>query len=224
MTDSPLQIIDQISLFADLPEDTVQALTALAMPIERPAGATIQLQGEPAEAMYLIAAGRVKIYRLSAGGREQILNVIGPGGMFNAVPIFDGGPCPASAEALSDVALLVLPRQPLLDCVDRHPALARAFLAEFTGRMRHLVDLVDTLALHTVQGRLARLLLDQAAAGERGEAVAPITQAQMAAHLGTVREMVGRTLKSFEALGLIRIDRNAISVIDRAGLERQAEL
>lgn len=224
MTDSPLQIIDRIPLFAALPDESVQALTALAVPIDRPAGVTIQLQGEPAEAMYLVSAGRVKIYRLSAAGREQILNVIGPGGMFNAVPIFDGGPCPASAEALSDVTLLVLPRQALLDCVDRHPALARAFLAEFTGRMRHLVDLVDTLALHTVQGRLARLLLDQAAAAERGEAVAPITQAQIAAHLGTVREMVGRTLKSFEALGLIRIERSAISVIDRAGLERQAEL
>jgi CRP-like cAMP-binding protein len=219
-----LHTIEQFPLFADLPAPTLQSLAAIVAPLQRPAGTTIQLQGEPAEAMYLVAAGRVKIYRLSAGGREQVLNVIGAGGMFNAVPIFDGGPCPASADTLSDTVLLVLPRRALLECVDRHPLLARAFLAEFTGRMRHLVDLVDTLALHTVQGRLARLLLDQAAAAERGEAIVPITQAQMAAHLGTVREMVGRTLKSFEALGLIRMDRSAISVIDREGLERQAEL
>ncbi|NJM06298.1 Crp/Fnr family transcriptional regulator [Candidatus Gracilibacteria bacterium] len=224
MTDSPRQIIAQIALFADLPEPTLQALTTLAVSTKRAAGVTIQLQGEPAEAMYLVASGRVKIYRLSSGGREQILNVIGPTGMFNAVPIFDGGVCPASAETLGEVSLLVLPRQPLLECIDRHPLLARAFLAEFTARMRHLVDLVDTLALHTVQGRLARLLLEQAAAAERGEAIASITQAQMAAHLGTVREMVGRTLKSFEELGLIRVDRSTISVIDREGLERQAEL
>ncbi len=219
-----VQIIDAIALFADLPAPTRHALMAIAIPRKRAAGSTIQIQGEPAEAMYLVATGRVKIYRLSVGGREQVLNVISAGGMFNAVPIFDAGPCPASAEALSDVVLLVLPRQALLDLVERHPPLARALLGEFTTRLRHLVDLVDTLALHTVQGRLARLLLDQAQAAERGEPVVPTTQVQMAAHLGTVREMIGRTLKSFEALGLIHVDRSDVTVADREGLERQAEL
>jgi CRP/FNR family cyclic AMP-dependent transcriptional regulator len=108
--------------------------------------------------------------------------------------------------------------------VEAHPALARALLREFTGRLRHLVDLVDTLALHTVQGRLAGLLLAQAEAAERGEPVLPLTQAEMAAQLGTVREMVGRTLKSFEALGLIRIERGAIQLLDREGLAQQREL
>lgn len=216
-------IRNEIPLFANLPEATHLALAAIALPLERPAGTTIQLQGEPADAMYLVTAGRVKIYRLSTSGHEQVLSVVGPGEMFNAVPIFDGGPCPANAEALGNVVLLVLPRLALLDLVDSHPALARTLLQEFTGKLRHLVDLVDTLALHTVQGRLARLLLDQAHAAERGEPVIPITQAQMAAQLGTVREMVGRTLKNFEALGLIRMDRNAITVLDREGLALQAD-
>jgi CRP/FNR family transcriptional regulator, cyclic AMP receptor protein len=83
--------------------------------------------------------------------------------------------------------------------------------------------LVDELALHSVQGRLAGMLLAQAEAAERGEVVPPLTQAEMAAHLGTVREMVGRTLKSFEALGLIRLDRGQIAILDRAGLEMQRE-
>ncbi|MBV9787440.1 MAG: winged helix-turn-helix domain-containing protein, partial [Chloroflexi bacterium] len=88
---------------------------------------------------------------------------------------------------------------------------------------RHLVNLVDELSLHTVQGRLARLLLEQAAAAERGEVVPALTQAEMAAQLGTVREMVARTLKSFEVLGLLRMERGAITVLDRAGLATQAE-
>jgi CRP/FNR family transcriptional regulator, cyclic AMP receptor protein len=149
--------------------------------------------------------------------------VIPAGGHFNTVPIFDGGPCPANAEALTDVQLLVLPRDQLRRVVEQHPALALALLGEFTGRLRHLVNLVDDLALHTVQGRVAGLLLDQAAAAEAGADVVPLTQADMAARLGTVREMVGRTLKTFEALGLIRVERGAITLLDREGLARQRE-
>lgn len=217
-------MLERMPLFAGLPEATLQALAAIAMPLERQAGTTLQLEGEPAEAMYLVAASRVKLYRLSTGGREQVLGVVGAGGLFNAVPIFDGGPCPANAETLEDAVLVVLPRQRLLELVDAHPALARALLSELAARLRHMVDLVDSLALHTVQGRLARLLLEQARAAERGEPVAPLTQAQMAVRLGTVREMVSRTLKSFEALGFIRVERNEIQVLDRAGLERQTDL
>jgi CRP-like cAMP-binding protein len=214
----------RVSFCAGLPEAALRELATIAVPLERQAGATIQLEGDRAEAMYVVAAGRVKLSRISAGGREQVLNVIGAGGHFNTVPMFDGGPCPANAEALTDVALLALPRGGLLQVVDGHPDLAKALLREFTGRLRHMVDLVDTLALHTVQGRLAGLLLDQAAAAERGELVPPLTQAEMAARLGTVREMVSRTLKSFEALGLVRLERNTIAVLSREGLEAQRQL
>lgn len=217
------ETLKRVSFCRNLPDTALHDLAAIAGRVAREAGVTLQLEGDRAEAMYVVAAGRVKISRISTGGREQVLNIIGAGGHFNTVPIFDGGPCPANAEALTDVSLLALPRDPLLGVVDTHPALARALLHEFTGRLRHLVDLVDTLALHTVQGRLAELLLSQASAAEQGAHPPPLTQAEMAAHLGTVREMISRTLKSFEALGLIRMERGAIVVIDRAGLEDQRE-
>jgi CRP-like cAMP-binding protein len=221
--DSRFAALSQVSFCTDLPRAAVEALARIAVPLRRPAGALIQIEGDPAEAMYVVAAGRVKIARHGAGGREQVLYVIARGGHFNTVPMFDGGPCPASAEALSEVELLTLPRDALRQVVEDHPQLALALLREFTGRLRHLVNLVDDLALHTVQGRVAGLLLAQAEAAERGEMVAPLTQADMAARIGTVREMVGRTLKSFETLGLIAIERGAITIRDRAGLEQQRE-
>jgi CRP-like cAMP-binding protein len=107
--------------------------------------------------------------------------------------------------------------------VEQHPPLSSAFLAHFSTQLRHLVDLVDRLALHTVQGRLARLLLDQADATASGEPLPPLTQSDMAARLGTVREMVARTLKGFEVQGLIRLDHGAITVLDKQGLAAQAE-
>ena len=216
-------LLRKVSFCADLPDAAVTALAAIAVPLQRPAGAFIQLEGDPAQAMYVVAQGRVKIARIGSNGREQVLNVIPAGGHFNTVPIFDGGACPANAQALTDVTLLALPCDPMRRVVEQHPPLALALLKEFTGRLRHLVNLVDELALQTVQGRLAGMLLEQAAAAERGEPAAPLTQAEMAARLGTVREMVGRTLKSFEALGLIRLDRGQITILDRVGLAAQRE-
>lgn len=218
-----IEALRQVGFCAELNETTVSDLAAIAVPLHRAAGTLIQLEGEPAEAMYVVIQGRVKIARIAANGREQVLHVAGVGHHFNTVPIFDGGVCPANAEALCDVRLLALPRAPLVQVMERHPMLALAFLKEFTGRLRHLVHLVDELALHTVQGRLAGLLLTQAEAAERGEAVSPLTQSEMAAHLGTVREMVARTLKGFEVLGLVRMERGAITVLDRVGLAAQAE-
>ncbi len=214
-------LLRQVGFCAGLSEHTVEALAKIAGSLHRDAGATIQLEGEPAEAMYVVVQGRVKITRIGERGREQVLMVVGPGQHFNTVPMFDEGPCPANAEALTDVALLALPRLQLQRVVEEHPPLALALLREFTGRLRHLVHLVDELALHSVQGRVAHLLLTQAEAADRGETVQPLTQADMAARIGTVREMVARTLKGFEVQGLIRIERGAITVLDRDRLAAQ---
>ena len=210
-------LLRTVSFCVGLPESSIVALAAIAVPLRRNAGAVIQIEGDPARDMYVLVEGRVKVVRIAKSGREQVLNVIGAGGHFNTVPMFDDGPCPANVEALTDVVFLALPREALLRLVDEHPPLARAFLREFTGRLRHLVDLVDELALHNVQGRLAGLLLAQAEAA--GNAPAPLlTQAEIAAQLGTVREMIGRTLKSFEAQGLIQIQRGVVTIINQEGL------
>jgi CRP-like cAMP-binding protein len=220
--DERIANLRRVSFCAGLPDAVISALAAIAIPLRRPAGAIIQIEGDPANSMYIVAQGQVKISRIARSGREQALNIVGIGGHFNAVPMFDGGPCPANAEALTDVALLALPRDPLQVVVETHPVLALALLRDFTARLRHFVDLVDELSLHTVQGRLAGLLVAQAEAIRRGEG-APLTQADMAARLGTVREMIGRTLKNFEALGLISIERGTIAILDREGLVRLHE-
>lgn len=215
---------EELRPLGELPAAALGELAAHAAPLERPQGALIFQAGEPSPGLFIVRSGRVKIVRESPGGREQVLHVVEAGQQFNLVPAFDGGPCPASALALSDVRLLLIQAADLRATARRHPDLALALLAEAGARLRGLVRLVDDLALHTVQSRLARLLLDQAAAAEAGAAPPPLTQAEMAARLGTVREMVGRSLKTFEQLGLISVARGTISLVDRAGLRAQAEL
>lgn len=223
MIDERIVQLRRVGFCSGLPASALAELAAIAGRLNRPAGTLVQLEGDSAEVMYIVVQGRVKVARIGLGGREQVMNVIGPGGHFNTVPMFDGGTCPANVEALTEVSLLALPRDGLLAAIDRHPGIALALLREFTGRLRHLVNLVDDLALHTVQGRLAGLLLEQAEAAERGEAPPALTQAEMAARLGTVREMIGRSLKTFEALGLLRLERGTITLLDRAGLAAQRE-
>jgi CRP-like cAMP-binding protein len=213
----------QVGFGRSLPPEALDVLTDIAIERREPAGSLLQIEGDPAEAMFVMVAGRAKIVRISSAGREQVLHVVEAGEHFNGVPLFDDGPCPATVEALTDLTVLALPRAALRDAVGRHPALALALLKDFTGRLRLLVDLVESLALQTVQGRLAALLLAEDEARARGETPPPLTQADMAGRLGTVREMVGRTLKSFDAQGLIHLDRGAVTVIDREGLAALAE-
>ncbi len=198
------------------------ASSASERSIER--GAIITLEGEPAAAMYVVLEGRVKVVRHSLEGREQILHIVEPFDHFNTVPIFGGGACPATTEALQPTRLLIWPSDQMRHLAQTHSELALAILGEFANRLRGMVGLIENLALHTVNGRLARLLLQQAALAEQGQAVTVLTQAEMAAHIGSVREMVGRALKAFEAAGLISIERGSIQIIDPAGLAAQADL
>lgn len=217
-------IFDQVAFCAGLPRAIIHTLENIAISIERPIGTLIQLEGDPADSMYIVVAGHVKIYRMSVAGREQILQISGPGAHFNTVALFDGGSCPANVEALTNVHLLMLSRTRLLPLLEEHPTLALALLRNVCASLRSMVNLVDKLALHTVQGRLAALLIEIAEEQEHGEDIRATTQAQMAARLGTVREMIARTLKNFEGLGLISIERGAITILDREGLVKQSEV
>lgn len=214
------EVVRSAHLFSSLPADLIEELRAIAVPLERPSRAVLFLEGDPAPGLYVTLSGHIKINRIARNGREQVVTVIGPGQYFNLVPVFDGGACPANAEALDDSKLLLFPTDDLHRIVQRNPMLGLVLLRDLTSFMRKLVNLVDDLALHSVQGRLARLLLrmaDDLATGSQ------LTQGEMAAQLGTVREMVGRSLRSFETLGLIKLERGLIQVVNREGLMAQAE-
>jgi CRP-like cAMP-binding protein len=181
-------------------------------------GALILLESEECSGVYFVQKGFAKILRSSEDGRTQTLSILGPGHPFNEVPAIDGGPNPASVEALTDAVVLVISRADFLHILERHPQVSRAVLTSFAARLRQMVELASDLSLRTVPQRLAKLLLEQAhVAGQ-------MTQHEMAAQLGTVREVVGRALRSLTDEGLVRIDGHRIVITDREGLQRRAGL
>jgi CRP-like cAMP-binding protein len=173
-------------------------------------GQVIFLEGEPCRGMYVVARGRVRVFKTSAEGREQVLFVAGRGDSFNDVPVFDGGPNPASAAALDASAVYLVPRETLLALVADCPA-ARAVIGLFA--LRHLPAVVEDLSVRSVLGRLARLLLDSAVAENGPAPPRQMTQDEMAAMVGTVRDVIGRALRQLESAGAIRMERHRILVV-----------
>ena len=181
----------------------------------------ILLEGELAEALYLVVSGVVKIFKTSAEGKEQILAIIRPGESFNEVPMFDGGPNPASAQAMGQVLLYGLGKNELDYVLKNYPQLASSVIRVMAGRMRHLVSLVEDLSFRQVIGRVARILLDNA--GDGAVPSPQLTQRDMAAMAGTVREVVSRSLKTLEEEGAIKMDRHRIIILDKKILQKMVE-
>ena len=216
------EILRKLPFFSELGEDELAEVASRVHERTFRRGEVILLEGEAPRAVHFIVHGQVRIYRLSPEGREQVLKRLGPGGAFNLVPVLDGAPNPSSAMAWTDVTVYAIERGHFLQMLREHPAVAVAVLADFAAKLRHMTALAEDLSLRTVGARLAKLLLTQAAEGEA--APRRMTQQEMAAQLGTVREVVGRALAELEQEGLIRMERHRIVIVDRSGLESKAML
>jgi CRP/FNR family transcriptional regulator len=221
LTQSALWV--RVPFLADVGEEPIAALAAVATRHVYDQGQMIFMEGEPVAGLYLVDEGVVKICRYALDGREHILTLINAGDTFNDVAALDGGPNPACAVAFTAAVVWRIDRIDLKKVVTRYPALAWALIENLAGRSRHLVRVVQDLASRSVRGRLARLLLEQAAMSEEGGAPLPLTQEAIASLLGTVREVIGRTLRSLAADGLIAVERQHIVIVDRVGLELEAQ-
>ncbi|MFU8796088.1 MAG: Crp/Fnr family transcriptional regulator [Dehalococcoidia bacterium] len=181
----------------------------------------ISLEGEGATSLYLVASGVVKVFKTSAEGKEQIISIVRPGESFNDVPVFDGGPNPVSARAMGPVLLYGISGDDMRSILREHPGVAVNVVVTLARRVRHLLGLVEDLSFKHVIGRVARILLEHAA---RDRDPGPrLTQQEMAAMAGTVREVVGRSLKALADEGVIRLDRNRIVIIDEEALQKMME-
>lgn len=213
-----IEDLRSIPLFSSLDEATLADTAQRAQICHYRPGQHIIHEDQPAHAIFFVLRGRVRLSRTAPDGREQVLAMVGPGAYFNAVPIFDRGPSPATARAMSQVTCVLLSRDDLLALIRKHPDLALAALADLAGQLRELVTLVEDLAFRSVRARLARLLLAEATSG-----TAEVTQQELAERTGTVREIAGRALRRMAEERLVKLERGRVIVLDRARLAQVAE-
>lgn len=174
-------------------------------------GETLFLEGEPSSGLWIVQRGRVKVYKLNPQGQEHILHIFGDGDTFNDISAFDGGVNPASAAALSDSQLWVLPAAVFQDCIRSDGAFALRVVQVLSGRVRGLIQQIENLTLYPVTVRLARLLLNQVE--EPALSGTGVTRVALAAHLATTPQTISTALREIELTGAIEFDRHRIRIL-----------
>jgi CRP/FNR family transcriptional regulator, cyclic AMP receptor protein len=216
--------LSQIALFASLSSSEALSLSQRAVERRFTGDEMLFWEGEPCAGIFLILEGSVKIFKTSAAGREMTLSIEAAPSTVAELPLFDGGPYPASVRAVGPVTALFINKADFQQVCRQNPDVALKILAVVGRRLRHLVGVVESITFGSVTERLARLLLEASREAAADDAFDfPVTHQELASRLGTVREVVSRNLARFRAEGLVRIDDRRVHILDRAALEREAE-
>lgn len=218
-------LVDQLHArpyFEECAQSTLDLLSAQAIRRHFATNETIFHEGDPAQGMWLIESGSVKVFKLNPDGIEHILHLLGEGNTFNEVASFDGGTNPANAAALSESSIWLIPSESIDAALTADAALARRVIRLLATRVRGLVHQIEDLALYGVVVRLARFLLKQV---EDPALSAPgVTRATIAAYLATTPETISRALRTLEEGGAIRFDRHRILIVREDLLRELASL
>ncbi len=223
MTASTAETLRRTPLFANLPPDDLARVADISS--RRRCGKRESLfgEGDRADGFFVVASGRIKVFKTSEEGKEQVLHVLDAGQSFAEATIFEGGHFPASAAALEDSELVFIPKRPFLDLLERSPRIALRMLGSMAKWLKRMTDLVESLALRDVETRLVFFLSEEMKA--RGKSLADgavldleIGKNVLASRLGTVPETFSRTLKKLQEEGKIRVRGRQIRVLSAARL------
>ena len=216
-------ILEKSTLLASLSRPDIQSLAARTVRKGFKSGELLFSEDEPCHGLHIIALGKVRIFKTSVNGREQVLAMNHAGESVAELPVFDGGRYPASAMAVDAVEIAFISRQDFRSFCMEHPEVALKMLAIVGARLRRLVGIIEELSFTTIRQRLISLLLrlaeTEGTQTKSGiEFQLPASHQELASQLGTVRELVSRNLMRLQAEGLVDVEARQITVKDKAGL------
>src|SRR6476659_4846915 len=217
VTETTRQVLANVPIFSGLAPAEMDFLAQHALSRTYGPGQTIFSEGDACAGLYVVVSGHVRIVKTSAGGREQVLSIDGPGSSVAELPVFDGGEYPASVTAIDDATLLFVSKQDFHTLCLAHPQVALKVLRVVGARLRRLVGIIEELSFTTVRHRLASFLLRLAQKeGKRTpegvEITMPVSNQELASQIGTVRELVSRNLSRLQAEGMIKIEGRSVIV------------
>jgi CRP/FNR family transcriptional regulator len=215
-----IERLKTIPYFSALDANALESTRRVIFEKRAERGEIILLEGESARALFFVASGAVKIFKTSPEGKEQILSIVRPGESFNDVSVFDDGPNLAGAQAMGAVDLYGIGKEEIANILKQYPQMALTVIRIMAKRVRQLLSLVEDLSFRRVVSRVAKILLEYGA--ERTEPRPRLTQQEIAAMAGTVREVVGRSIKSLEENGTIRMESRRIVITNKEALQQLA--
>lgn len=172
-------------------------------------------EGDESSGLHMIRKGSVKLFKLSPQGRELVIKVFDQGATFNEVLVFDHQPNPVNVAALEDCELWIIGAEVIRKCISRYPEMAQSVINNLCQNLRMLLGTVEELSFYQVTTRLARLISQLPQEQLQGAREQRLTQDELAARLGTVREVVARSLREIERSGAIQVNRGQIKVTDQ---------
>jgi CRP-like cAMP-binding protein len=209
------EFLGQTALLQNLSEQSLEQVASIGTLQSFQAGGLLFADGDECQGSFLILEGQVKVFKYAETGREQIMGMLGPGEYLAGVPAFDGRRYSANAVALDSLQVLFIPREPFLELLRRDPTLSFNLLTIFSHHLRRFAQLIETVSLKEVSGRIATyLLLLSHQAGNSEVVELAITKAQLAAFIGTVPETLSRVLQKMGRDGLLKLDGNTITILD----------
>jgi CRP-like cAMP-binding protein len=219
-----IEQIAAIPLFEGLSQKQYAELARIVVDRSYQRGQIIFSEGDEGVGFYVLIAGKVKVFKLSLEGKEQILHVLEPGEPFGEASVFAGQPFPAHAETLEKSRIFFFPRAAFIELIKGDPSMALNMLAILSLRLRKFTALVEDLSLKEVPGRIAAYLLYMSDERDRAdELTLDIAKNQLASLLGTIPETLSRILTRMVRQGLIQLDGPRIIIVDREGLEELAQ-
>ena len=231
MTESRAQyarLLAKLPIFSGLTDVELGYAAERVAPRLYAPGEIVFTEGQPCAGLYVVERGHIRVFKTSAAGREQVLTIDGPGSSVAEIPVFDGGPYPASGAAVDQATLLFIGKQDFQALCLAYPAVALKVLRVVGARLRRLVGIIEELSFTTVRHRLISFLLRSASHDSRQtpagfEFLLPANNQELAAQIGTVRELVSRNLSRLQAEGLLKIEGRTILVPDVRRLEAELD-
>jgi CRP-like cAMP-binding protein len=211
------KVLSSINYFAGLSSNDLDDIRRYLSPRTLEKGELFMLEGDHTDSLYFVISGVVKIYKISAEGKEQIMNIATTGESLNDVSTFDESPTSSNMIAMNPVLLYGIKKSDLSSILLKYPQAALNALNVLAGRVRRNALLVETLSFNQVTGRLGKILLKYY--GENKIPDIRLTQQDLANMIGTSREMVNKSLKIMETNGVIMLKRDGIEIIDQKALE-----
>jgi CRP/FNR family transcriptional regulator, dissimilatory nitrate respiration regulator len=219
-----IDILKTIPLFSGLSEDQLKILSSIAVRLTFKRGDMIFHDGDKGDGIYIVETGKIKVFKLSLDGKEQILHIFGPGHTFGEVPVFQGKSFPASSMTLEPSNIVFLPRDRFVALITTTPALSMNMLADLSKRLRAFTIQIEALSLKEVPARLAAYLLTLSKEQKNPVQVRlPISKAQLSNLIGTTPETISRMLKKMGDTGLILVQTKTIDILDKEGLIELSE-
>lgn len=219
--DEAVQVLKAVPYLVDVEPALIKRIAEQAVRKEYPSGQVVLVEGEAEVAVYIVQQGWLKAVKIAPDGREHALHFIGPGEAFNAIGIFVESTNPATVITLEPTIVWIIQKDTIFQLLDDYPRLARVVIRRLAGRVQQLMAMVEDLSLRSIEARLARYLIEQSTE-EHFQRPRWATQAELANRLGTVPDVLNRTLRSLEKQKLISVKRHQIQILDYDGLAAKA--